>query len=83
MEKVLLTKEEIKTITDIQTQETDLIYQFGQLEYQIQSLKLQKQKLTNQITQLQTNSNEFGKDLQQKYGEGNINVETGEFIKTN
>jgi uncharacterized coiled-coil DUF342 family protein len=82
MEKVLLTKEEIQAITNIQTQESDLIHQFGQVEYQIQSLKLQKQELNNQIVQLQTNSNKFGEDLQQKYGEGNINVETGEFTKT-
>ena len=54
MEKVLLTEEEIKTITDIQTQESDLINRFGQLEYQIQSLKLQKQLLTSQITELQS-----------------------------
>ena len=42
MEQVFLTKEEIKQLKDIQEQESTLITQFGQLEYQIQSLNLQK-----------------------------------------
>lgn len=81
METTQLTQEEIQNITDVQTQESNLINRFGQLEYQIQSLKLQKQELTNQITELQSNSNKFANDLQQKYGDGNINIETGEFTK--
>ena len=83
MEKVFLTKEEIEKLKVIQNNEANLITQFGQLEYQIQSLNLQKENLKNNITKLQTESSNFGKELQDKYGEGTIDVTTGEFTKSN
>ena len=81
MEQVFLTKEEIKQLKDIQEQESILITQFGQLEYQIQSLNLQKETLKNSITDIQLKSNNLGKELQDKYGEGNIDITSGEFTK--
>jgi len=83
MEQVFLTKEEVEKLKSIQDNEANLITQFGQLEYQIQSLNLQKENLKNNITKLQTESSNFGKELQDKYGEGTIDVTTGEFIKSN
>jgi stress response protein YsnF len=83
MEQVFLTKEEIEKLKVIQDNEANLITQFGQLEYQIQSFNLQKENLKNNITKLQTESSNFGKELQDKYGEGTIDVTTGEFTKSN
>lgn len=83
MEQVFLTKEEIEKLKGIQENETSLITQFGQLEYQIQNLYLQKEKLKNSILALQTESGNLGKELQDKYGEGTIDVTSGEFIKSN
>jgi stress response protein YsnF len=83
MEQVFLTKEEIEKLKNIQANESNLITQFGQLEYQIQTLNLQKENLKNNITSLQTESSNFGKELQDKYGEGTIDITTGEFIKSN
>ena len=83
MDQVFLTKEEIKKLKVIQDNEANLITQFGQLEYQIQSFNLQKENLKNNITKLQTESSNFGKELQDKYGEGTIDVTTGEFTKSN
>jgi len=80
---VFLAKEELERLKSIQENETSLITQFGQLEYQIQSLNLQKEKLKTNITVLQTESSEFGKTLQDKYGEGTIDITSGEFIKNN
>lgn len=81
MEKVLLEKQEIDTIKDIQQSELDLVSKIGQVEYQIQSLILQKKELREEINKLQIKSSKFGSDLQQKYGDGNVNIETGEFTK--
>lgn len=81
MEKVLLTNEEIQSIKDIQEQENAISLQLGQLEYQILTLSLQKESLKNQIDQVTQKSIKTGQDLQQKYGDGNINIETGEFTK--
>ena len=83
MEQVFLTKEEIEKLKNIQANESNLITQFDQLEYQIQTLNLQKENLKNNITSLQTESSNFGKELQDKYGEGTIDITTGEFIKSN
>lgn len=81
MEKVLLQKEELDTIKEIQQTELNLVDQLGSVEYQIQTLRLQKDNLRQEIIKLQTKSQKFGDDLQQKYGDGNINIETGEFTK--
>ena len=37
--------------------------------------------LKQEVINLQTKSQEFGETLRQKYGDGNINIETGEFTK--
>jgi len=81
MEKVLLQKTELDTIKEIQQTELNLVDQLGSIEYQIQTLRLQKDNLRQEIIKLQTKSQKFGDDLQQKYGDGNINIETGEFTK--
>ena len=83
MEKVLLEKSELDTIKQIQQTEIDLVDQFGRIEFQVQTLLLQKEELKQEITKLKIASNKLGEQLQQKYGDGNINIETGEFIKTN
>ena len=83
MEKVLLEKNELDTIKEIQQTEIDLVDQFGRIEFQVQTLLLQKEELKQEITKLKIASNKLGEQLQQKYGDGNINIETGEFIKTN
>jgi hypothetical protein len=83
MEKILLTQEEIDSLKSIQEQNNQLIANFGQLEIAIQSLELQKEQLIEALTTLKTKENDMGKTLQDKYGNGNINIETGEFTKVN
>jgi hypothetical protein len=80
MEKQVLTQEEIQSLKDIQNNQLLLIEQLGTLEYRIQILELEKQKL-KQILQNQLEAEEeIGKQLQQKYGDGSIDLEKGEFI---
>ena len=83
MEKMLLEKSELDTIKEIQQTEIDLVDQFGRIEFQVQTLLLQKEELKQEIAKLKIASNKLGEQLQQKYGEGNINIETGEFTKIN
>jgi|TARA_R100000951_G_scaffold115847_2_gene125324 predicted nucleic acid-binding Zn-ribbon protein len=83
MEKVFLTKEEIKTITDLQTKEEKFISQLGTLEYQLQILLKQKKELKDSIDPLQVEKEKLAKSLQDKYGEGSIDTSTREFIKQN
>jgi len=81
MEKVLLEKKELDQIKEFQQTELNLVDQLGSIEYQLQTLQLQKDDLKQGIITLQEQSQKFGKELQQKYGDGNINIETGEFTK--
>ena len=83
MEKVLLEQSELDAIKGFQQTEFNLVEQFGQIEFQIQSLLLQKEDLKKEMTKLRVTSSKFGEELQKKYGDGNIDIETGEFTKIN
>jgi len=80
MEKKVLTQEEIQSLKKIQSNQQILLDTFGDLEYKIQIFELEKQKL-KQTLQLQIEEEiKIGKQLQEKYGDGNIDIEKGEFI---
>jgi flagellar biosynthesis/type III secretory pathway chaperone len=81
MEKIVLTQEEINDLKSIQEQNSQLIVSFGQIEIGIQNLDTQKLELIKQLQILKNKENELAKALQVKYGNGNINIETGEFTK--
>jgi len=76
-----LTDQEIKQIQTLQDQQSELIEKFGQLEYQIQLLELQKEKLTTQLEQFNLKETELANDLNKKYGNGTINIQDGTITK--
>ena len=78
MSKKKLSKEELQTFKDFQTQENNLVVSFGQVEYQIASLETQKDNLIESKQVFEKKRTEFAKVLSEKYGDGNINLETGE-----
>lgn len=80
MEKQVLTQEEIQTLKNIQSSQNSLINSLGLLEYRIQVLELEKQKLQHQLQNQLKEEEQVGNQLQQKYGDGNIDLEKGEFI---
>ena len=51
-EQIKLSQEEIDSIKQLQNQQQSLINQFGQLEYQMQLLELQKDQLVETIGKL-------------------------------
>ena len=72
---IKLQEEELQNIKEAQTKITQLIYGLGQLE-------VQKTNVLTQLEGAQLEQNKLGKELQEKYGEGNINLETGEITLT-
>lgn len=80
METKTLTPEELQTIKNLNDERNSLINRFGILEYEIQSLELQKEQLIEALQKLSLSSEKIGIELQAKYGEGNVNLDTGEFI---
>lgn len=80
MEKIkVLTQEEIQLLKLIQEKRFSLTGKFGTIELNIQELKLQKEKLHSELSQLIQEEIQLGQTLQQKYGDGTINLEKGEF----
>ncbi len=80
MEKKLSEKE-IENLKNIQQEQDKLITNFGHLEYQIQSLELEKEKLTDMLENLKKQEVIIGKELNSKYGDGIVNLETGTFTQ--
>jgi septal ring factor EnvC (AmiA/AmiB activator) len=69
--KKKLTEEELQQIKDIKQQYTNLSLSLGEIE-------LQKFQLLNTQSQLFENETKLVKQLTEKYGEGTINIQTGE-----
>lgn len=80
MEKQVLTQEEIQSLKNIQNNQALLIEQLGTLEYRILILEKEKQKLKQTLQNQLETEEQIGKQLQQKYGDGSIDLEKGEFI---
>tara|TARA_Y100000385_G_scaffold217980_1_gene227189 strand:+ start:150 stop:395 length:246 start_codon:yes stop_codon:yes gene_type:complete len=74
-----LTPEEINEIKSTQETQEELVTSFGELEFQIQTLELQKEKLVEQLETYKTKEKELANQLSQKYGNGTINIEKGIF----
>jgi len=79
METKVLTQEEIQSLKTLQENQSSLVTALGDLEYQITILETRKQFLKNEISIQIESEIKIGKELQEKYGEGNINLEKGEF----
>jgi len=53
--------------------------QTGATELRIDVLERQKEQLLEKFQKLTKDQAKFGKELQEKYGDGNIDLEKGEF----
>ena len=74
-----LTSEELEKLKNFQTQNNQITNSLGQIEIQKQVLESQKIDILQQLSKFQEESSELSKELQEKYGNGNIDIETGEF----
>lgn len=80
-ETITLTEQELNDLKRIQEQGNQLMMKFGEIEMSIQILELQKDRLVESLQELKEKETTYGQILQDKYGNGNINTETGEFTK--
>jgi len=74
------TPEELTELKSLQETLNTLSYQFGQLQISKIKLKDQEDYLKNQLSSLSKKEEEIAKTLTNKYGKGNLDLETGEFI---
>lgn len=80
-----LTPEELQSIKDLQSKYNQTIFEVGAAEAQlivfqenISKLQEAKKGLVADLATIERKESELVKSLQEKYGEGNINIETGE-----
>ena len=81
------TKEELDQITELQEANAKKVSEFGQIEIEIllanqrlENLQLTKESCQEQYTKLQDQEKELVTSLNEKYGVGTVDVNTGEFI---
>jgi hypothetical protein len=78
MEKQQLTQDEINDLSKLQLETQNLILKLGQLEYEFQTLDKIKKELIVEFGALKNKEQNLTLHLQQKYGDGNIDLKTGE-----
>ena len=81
-EQIKLSEEEIQTLSQLQSNQQNLIKSFGEIEFKIQLAESQKDSLIETLNSLVEEEKEVGKKLQDKYGNGTIDLESGIFTKT-
>ena len=82
MENKLLEKEELQTLKDFRVKEENIILSFGQLGYQRAQLDEQEDDLLDFKKKFDKERSDFATSLTTKYGDGTINIETGEITPT-
>ena len=75
----VLTEEEIKNVKKIKEDFQILVGQVGEVEVGIMNLKARKKELEEELNNIQLEEIKIAKELEKKYGKGNISLETGEF----
>jgi DNA repair exonuclease SbcCD ATPase subunit len=76
-----LEEKEITQLKELQQKQEDLISNFGQIEYQIQALELEKEKFIEQLEKIKKEEKTLADVLSSKYGNGTINIEEGTLLK--
>jgi len=80
MEKKVLTKDEVSSLKDLKKQYRDLTEATGVVEMQKLNLEIKKEQIKEKLKSLQQEEIELAKKLEKDYGNGEISLETGEFL---
>tara|TARA_R110000851_G_scaffold78095_1_gene172271 strand:- start:1559 stop:1834 length:276 start_codon:yes stop_codon:yes gene_type:complete len=86
-EPIKFTQEELDQVTKLRDENSQKISEFGQVELEIlltnqrsESLSIAKGKLQTDYVKLQTKEQELVRTLNEKYGAGQVDLSSGEFI---
>jgi len=80
MEPIKLTKEELEKLVELQKKSTAVVQEFGNVEIMKLQVEARKEELVTFYTQVKEDERTFGKELSEKYGDGTIDIEKGEFL---
>ena len=80
MEKKVLTEDEVSSLKDLKKQYRDLTEATGVVEMQKLNLEIKKEQIKEKLKSLQQKEIKLAKELEEKYGNGEISLESGEFL---
>tara|TARA_R100001369_G_scaffold92137_1_gene135657 strand:+ start:1406 stop:1657 length:252 start_codon:yes stop_codon:yes gene_type:complete len=80
MEKKVLTEDEVLNLKGLREKYQSLTETLGVVEMQNLNIKIKKEQLKLSLQGLQKEEIELAKVLEEKYGNGEISLETGEFL---
>ena len=75
-----LTQEEIRQLENLQQQRTSMLVQLGNMEVTMMKLQKEKEKGLEAIKELEQSEQFYYKVLQEKYGQGRLDLQANEFI---
>lgn len=78
METKVLTQEELTQLRNLRDKQNNILEGLGSIEYRITLLENNKASLKSQIAELEKANATLGAQLTEKYGNGSLNLETGE-----
>lgn len=81
MQNIKLSQKEVEKLVKLQDSLAANIEQFGTIVAAEIELKERKEKVESDFKSNRNSQRELAAELQEKYGEGTINLETGEFIR--
>lgn len=78
-----LDSKDLERLQNLNNEINTLALSLGQIELEKAILETQKSNLLNTFSQLQKSQEELAEELSEKYGNGSINLNTGEIISSN
>ena len=75
-----LSEEEVSKLKNYQNETNEIVGALGQIELQFELLEEKKEEILNKFKKLRVDQNQLAKELTEKYGDGNLDLEKGEFI---
>ena len=78
METKVLTQDELTQLRNLKEQQQNILMDLGSIEYRMSLLEQTKSNLKSQVLELEKLNNHLGAQLTEKYGNGTLNLETGE-----
>ena len=80
MENTKLTPEEVAKLQEIQQKNAAIVSELGNLEITKLQMESRRANAIEFLNSLREEEQTFGKELSDKYGNGSIDLENGEFI---
>ncbi len=76
---ITVDSEELRRVNEVRTQFGELTHEYGKLQLTKRMLEKELSQIEGQFEELLTKEESLMKELNDRYGVGNLNVETGEF----